>query len=370
MPPTDVYIWIQLIILLVSFLGAVPPGNIFNYDETNIQDEIVPPMIVYKVLNEYTSWTEGGPPGAVYENTKSGWFDSETFEHWFFQVFLPFSERKEGENNLFGDNLASHFNENVVQLAKSHNIYFIMLPQNATHLMQPLDVAVFSSVKRSWRSVLDEWKVRTEGSFDKRYFRMLLSRLWNTALGTMKANMISGFRATGLYPMARAVPLSKLPQGQTTEEASIDAMDETLIELLKKNRGHAKEKRPRGRKIPRTKPGAILYFRKENGPSLLSLPLPEFSSTLGPSGECSKKRKKAAKRKKTPFFPANKNIWMCRGCGTSWVGDDDDGNRWVLCNLCDTPFHLQCAGIDYDESQYYDIDIDCLEFFCEECENY
>ena len=47
-----------------------------------------------------------------------------------------------------------------------------MLQPNATHLLQPLDVAVFSSLKRLWRVILDEWKrkVPTEASFDKKYF--------------------------------------------------------------------------------------------------------------------------------------------------------------------------------------------------------
>ena len=44
---------------------------------------------------------------------------------------------------LLGDNLGSHFSADLVRVAKEKNIYFAMLPPNATHLMQPLDVAVF-----------------------------------------------------------------------------------------------------------------------------------------------------------------------------------------------------------------------------------
>ncbi len=38
---------------------------------------------------------------------------------------------------------------------------FIFLPENSTHLMQTLDVAVFAPMKRRWREVLREWKDQT-----------------------------------------------------------------------------------------------------------------------------------------------------------------------------------------------------------------
>ena len=105
---------------------SIPAQNCFNYDETNIIDDpgskkvIVrrgmrrverkvkhskqsiyimfcgsasgvhfPPMVVYRAKNLYTNWTVGGPAGAVCDVTKSGWFDSRTFETWFVQLFLP-----------------------------------------------------------------------------------------------------------------------------------------------------------------------------------------------------------------------------------------------------------------------------------------
>ena len=56
-----------------------------------------------------------------------------------------------------------------------------MLWPNATQWLQVLDVAVFGPMKRSWPVVLDDWKKesRRGGSFDKRHFPMLLSRLVN-----------------------------------------------------------------------------------------------------------------------------------------------------------------------------------------------
>ena len=52
----------------------------------NAAGQFLAPMIVYKALNVYQGWTESG---TLYDATKSGWFDSGTFERWFFQIFLP-----------------------------------------------------------------------------------------------------------------------------------------------------------------------------------------------------------------------------------------------------------------------------------------
>ena len=69
---------------------------------------------------------------------------------------------------LLGDSLASPFNLEVIKIAEQNNVYFAMLPPNGTHLLQPLDVCVFSSMKESWREILQEWKreVRTKASFN------------------------------------------------------------------------------------------------------------------------------------------------------------------------------------------------------------
>jgi hypothetical protein len=59
---------------------------------------------------------------------------------------------------LLGDNLAAHLSPYVTSLCEENNIRFCFLPENSTHILQPLDVAVFGPLKRRWRDVLEEWK--------------------------------------------------------------------------------------------------------------------------------------------------------------------------------------------------------------------
>ena len=171
------------------------PENIFNYDETNVTDdpgskkvlvprgarriervqehskmaisimvcgsasgELLPPFVIYKAQNCYENWTKNGPTGTKYDVSKSGWFDSRTFELWFMNVFIPHVAKLDGRKVLVGDNLASHFSPDVVEMAHNHDIYFTALPPNSTHLTQPLDVAVFRPMKVERRTVLDNWR--------------------------------------------------------------------------------------------------------------------------------------------------------------------------------------------------------------------
>ena len=120
---------------------------------------------MYKAERLQQAWLEGGPLDVSYNRTKSGWFDAETFVDWFKKVALAyFRSRPHDEPKvLIGDNLASHINYELVPLCEEHNIKMVFLVPNATHLLQPLDVAVFAPLKKEWRKVLTAWKLSAGG---------------------------------------------------------------------------------------------------------------------------------------------------------------------------------------------------------------
>lgn len=154
-------------------LEGIPPSNIANYDETNLQDDpgrkklltrrktkyaeriidssksavsimyggfadgtMMNPYVVYKSVNMWDCWVVGGPEGTIYNRTKSGWFDSRTFDDWFMRCALPPMKRLEGKKALIGDNLACHFSLRVVEECEKNNIQFIFFPGGATHICQ------------------------------------------------------------------------------------------------------------------------------------------------------------------------------------------------------------------------------------------
>lgn len=169
----------------------IDPDCIYNYDETNLQDNagerkaifrrgvkyaelirdstksaitvmfagtasgrLLPPYVIYKGLNFYPSWGQGGPKGTVYTVTKNGWIDMHSFEDWFVKVVLPDAQKRPGKKLLIGDNHSSHINHHVIDLCKQNQIEFVCLPPNATDKMQPLDVGFFHQMKVIWRDTL------------------------------------------------------------------------------------------------------------------------------------------------------------------------------------------------------------------------
>ena len=111
-------------------------------------------MVVYKTGNLYKPWIKDGLNGCIYNVTKSGWFDCACFQQWFVKIFMKtVAEICALRNMCFWE---------------QDNIYFAMLLSVAMHLLQSLDVCVFSLVKELWRKIQQECEreVKTKGCFN------------------------------------------------------------------------------------------------------------------------------------------------------------------------------------------------------------
>ena len=178
-------------------------------------------MVIYKAKNCYENWATGGFNNCVYDCTLNAWFDSRIFETWFFKKFLP-SIRHHNRKDivLIGDNLGLHFSTKV---CLEHGVIFICFPRNVTHLCQPLDVAVFRLSKIEWRDILDTWRreSRRKENLPKDIFPSLLRKL----MGRLKpSNLVSGFKAAGIYPLDTHQVLKRLP-----DESDDDSINEAIF---------------------------------------------------------------------------------------------------------------------------------------------
>ena len=134
---------------------------------------------------------------------------------------------------LIGDNLGSHFSASVMQKCMDHDTFFICLPPNATHLCQPLDVAVFRPGKVSWKDILETWRLgsRYMDNLPKTVFPSLLYKLVRRLKG---CNLVSGFHASGIYPLDRQQVLKRFPSVITSEErVDIEMFRESVLQGLK-----------------------------------------------------------------------------------------------------------------------------------------
>ena len=159
----------------------------------------MPPFTVYKGLHLYESWTNGGPPGAVYGVTKSGWMEDSVFEHWFMKVFLAQVKELTKPVLLIFDGHGSHLTYDTVHQAMENDVIILCLPPNTSHALQPLDVGLFKPLKTQWRQILKNWSRESrQKSVDKATFPALLAKLFKEL---NPAHVMAGFRGSGLYPV-------------------------------------------------------------------------------------------------------------------------------------------------------------------------
>ncbi|KAK3924780.1 Pogo transposable element with KRAB domain [Frankliniella fusca] len=276
---------------LKESLEGVPPENIYNYDETNLADdpsqktvevrrdqkyptkvltssktatslmiagtatgELLPPYVVYRSKELSETWVTGGPPGTRYNRSRSGWFDRVIFTDWFRNILVPNARRKEGTKVVIGDNLSSHFSEEVFSLCREHNIRFVCLPANSTHILQPLDVAFFGPLKMSWRSILGQWKRSARHrslTLPKPEFPGLLNKLMDSIKGRAECNLLSAFRATGINPLDPNEALKRVPGGlpSPTREEVFGRVSDTFVENLQELRYGTRAAVQRGRRL-------------------------------------------------------------------------------------------------------------------------
>lgn len=279
---------------LETTLQDIPSSNLFNFDETNMADDpgrkkllykrgkkypeniinhsktattimfcgsasgiLLPPYVIYKSEHLWDRWTQDGPrkypccsarcceSGTRYNRSKSGWIDALTFTDWFNTVFLPHATQLPGTKVVVGDNLSSHFTDEVLELCRQNNISFVCLPPNSTHLTQPLDVSFFRPLKAAWRFTLLQWKAANPKatSIRKEEFPKLLKQTLirmneiekDGIKNGVERNLISGFEATGLFPLNANRVLNKLPDKDNEQEFA-EGFNNSLVDYLKEKR--------------------------------------------------------------------------------------------------------------------------------------
>ena len=276
---------------LTATLSDIPHDRIFNYDETNLSDnpglkkcifkrgtkyperirdsskaaisimycgsaagQMLPSYVVYKSEHLWSTWTENGPKNTRYNRTKSGWFDATTFTDWFSTIFIPHVKNIKGRKCIIGDNLSSHFTDEVLDLAEKNDIAFICLPPNSTHLLQPLDVAFYGPLKKQWRKILDDYKLRSQKAaknLSKDIFPSLLLKLEAAIFSSAEytsQNIVSGFKKCGIHPLDRSKVLDRLPDKDGPVNVN-ESVSDVMVGMLSKWRGvDGEQARPRKRR--------------------------------------------------------------------------------------------------------------------------
>lgn len=120
----------------------------------NAEGVFLPPACIMKGKNKKPEFEDGMPPGSViYMSKKSAYINTTLFFDWLRFHFLP--RKPIGTVALILDGHSSHCNSiEMLEFAQSEGILLICLPSHTTHYLQPLDRAVFKSVKKNFFMLL------------------------------------------------------------------------------------------------------------------------------------------------------------------------------------------------------------------------
>ncbi|XP_048094591.1 MFS-type transporter clz9-like [Alosa alosa] len=123
------------------------------------------------------------------------------------------------------DQHEAHVGTGVVDFCRANRIEVVCLPAHTTHVLQPLDVAVYGSLKAAFSRLAGNMGlVRGDLVIGKRQFTAVLKYALEEAC--TPHNIISGFRRTGLFPLNRMeVDESKFVKGLRDRSAGGECFD-------------------------------------------------------------------------------------------------------------------------------------------------
>jgi hypothetical protein len=97
---------------------------------------------------------------------------------------------------LLCDGHCSHVSLDVISFARSNGITILKFPSHTTHVLQPLDVSVFTPLKCAWdKRVIQFQKEHGFNAMSKSDEVNVLSSVWQVAV--TDSNVRTGFETTG-----------------------------------------------------------------------------------------------------------------------------------------------------------------------------
>lgn len=124
-----------------------------------------PPLVMYPYQRLPSSIVKDVPESWAFGRSSNGWMTSETFYEYITNCFYPWIVKNEIVLPivLFVDGHASHVTYHLSQFCKDNQIILIALHPNATHLIQPMDLSVFRSLKVHWYDAAQSYRQQNQG---------------------------------------------------------------------------------------------------------------------------------------------------------------------------------------------------------------
>ncbi|KAJ8340714.1 hypothetical protein SKAU_G00353470 [Synaphobranchus kaupii] len=177
------------------------PHLIFNCDETGFGDK---PRSREKVLcqtgRRHIYQQQQTTRQHITVHCCKGYMDGELFLKWLHH-FIRYAP-EERPIILIMDQHETHVSKEVIVLCRDNKIEIPCLPAHTTHVLQPLDIAVFNPLKTAFSKMASRMGlVRGDLVVGKKQFSPLLKHVYPTAVTA--ENVKAGFCKAGIFPLSR-----------------------------------------------------------------------------------------------------------------------------------------------------------------------
>lgn len=147
--------------------------------------DFAPAMVVYPYKRIPADIVSTFPTGWGLGKSTNGWMTEEVFFEYMANIFEPWLTKNNIQRPIifFLDGHKSHLTMHLSSFLKEKDIILIALKANATHILQPLDVAVFYPLKCKWKQYVRKWLIENENRSLKRHnVAPLLSNVINESI--------------------------------------------------------------------------------------------------------------------------------------------------------------------------------------------
>lgn len=181
-------------------VGGDEKDNLTVLLTANAAGQVAPPMILFTYSRVPTHIAMSIPSSWGIGNSESGWMCSATFYEYIANIFVPWLDKEKIERPilLFIDGHKSHLTLHLSNFCMDNGIELVALFPNSTHLLQPMDVAVFRPLKNAWKNEIQKWRSANGGiKVLKQNFGALFGKALEHVTETTVKN---GFRVSGICP--------------------------------------------------------------------------------------------------------------------------------------------------------------------------
>lgn len=162
---------------------------------------LCPPLVVFPYVKPPRALVESIPDEWILGKTDSGWMKSDVFYEYVANTLDKWLTKNKVQRPVLFlvDGHKSHMSLDLSKFCHENQIILYALPPNATHLIQPADVAVFKPLKEYWRTEVREWQAKNE---NRVVTKMEFCGIFEIVLKhpNLPVCMRNGFKACGLYP--------------------------------------------------------------------------------------------------------------------------------------------------------------------------